>query len=261
MSVGTARSVEKFLNGDGGQVTRNKRELILDLCRGKNVLDLGAVQHSWKMSLENSEWLHAAICDVALKCVGVDYLGDDVAELNRRGFHMVVGDVLTDAPPEVGAYDVVVAGDIIEHLENPGVFMEYIAAALAPGGVAVITTPSALYPAQWWTLLGRRKPAISPEHAVLFDPFTFEKLVGRGPLKVSQFYWLTPSWWAFWDSGPIVANLVGRPLHFLTKLLLRWRPYLNSDFAAVVELRKPGDQSVDPSTSAREVMDYLRMPE
>jgi SAM-dependent methyltransferase len=249
----TAPEISAVLTGAAMRAV-DKRELILSMARGKDVLDTGCIQHSWRMSVDNPAWLHAAIRDVAQTCVGVDFLADDAAKLNELGFDVRVGNVLRDDPP--GQFDLVVAGDIIEHLEDPGVFLEYIAKALRPGGRAVITTPSAFYIAQWWTLLARGRPAISPEHAVLFDPFTFSKLVDRGPLELEELRWLTPSWWAFWDSGRLRANLIGRPLHLLMRPLLRLRPYLNSDFAAVLRLREGGGER-DVAGSARDVMDYL----
>ncbi len=232
----------------------NKRELILSAARGKDVLDTGCVQHSWRMSIDNPGWLHAGVRNAARSCVGVDFLADDAAELNERGYDIRVANVLRDEPP--GQFDVVIAGDIIEHLEDPGVFLEYIAKALRPDGRAVITTPNAFYIAQWWTLLARGKPAISPEHSVLFDPFTFAKLVERGPLELEALHWLTPSWYAFWDSGRWRANLIGRPLHAVSRLLLRRRPYLNSDFAAILRRREDAGER-DVASSARAVMQYL----
>jgi SAM-dependent methyltransferase len=233
-----------------------KAEFILRRCAGKAVLDCGAVQHSWRMSVENPDWLHARIREVAKSCVGVDFLADDVEELRRRGFDIRIGNVLTDDPPDEAAFDVVVAGDIVEHLEDPGTFLRYVARALRPDGVAVITTPSAFYVGQWWTLLAKGRPAISPEHCVLFDPFTFAKLVDRTPLEIAELRWLTPSWWAFWDSGRVVANLVGRPLHALSRVLLRGRPYLNSDFGVVLR-RRPEGWERDVRQSAADVMGYL----
>jgi SAM-dependent methyltransferase len=232
----------------------DKRELILSMARDKDVLDTGCVQHSWRMSVDNPDWLHAGVREIARSCVGVDFLADDASKLNERGYDIRVGNVLRDEPP--GRFDLVVAGDIIEHLDDPGVFLQYVARALRPDGRAVITTPSAFYIGQWWTLLARGKPAISPEHSVLFDPFTFSKLVERGPLELEALHWLTPSWWAFWDSGRLKANLIGRPLHAVSRLVMRARPYLNSDFAAVLRLRDEAAER-DVEGSARAVMQYL----
>ncbi len=232
----------------------SKRELVLDLCRGKDVLDLGCVEHSWQMSVTNPNWLHADIRDVARSCVGVDFLARDVAELNARGYEILTGNVLTDEPP--GQFDVVVAGDLVEHLENPGVFLDYVAAALRPGAVAVVTTPNAFYLAQIWNILGRGRPELSPEHVALYDPLTFTSLVERSRLHVRELVWLDLAWSAFSRSrNPLVRLGIWAPLHALTRIAVRFRPYLASDFAAVLELRDGG--GFDPEESAKRVMEFL----
>src|SRR5919199_1014197 len=232
----------------------SKRDLVLELCRGKDVLDLGCVEHSWQMSVTNPVWLHADIRDVARSCVGVDFLEADVAELASRGYDMVVGNVLVDDPP--GQFDVVVAGDLVEHLENPGVFLDYVAQALRPGGVAVVTTPNAFYLAQIWPILGRGRPAVSPEHVALYDPGTFARLVERSPLELREVFWLDLSWSAFSrNRSSLVRWGVWAPLHALTRGLVRARPYLASDFAAVLELRD--GNGFDPAESAGRVMEFL----
>lgn len=51
---------------------------------------------------------------------------------------------LTDvfALPETGQYDFITAGEILEHLEDPRALLRKIAALLAPGGHAYVTTPA-----------------------------------------------------------------------------------------------------------------------
>jgi hypothetical protein len=245
------------LSGRRGWPRRGKRELIMELCRDRSVLDLGCIQHSWRMSIDNPDWLHEAIRSVAASCTGVDYLNDDVEELRSRGYDIVYGDVLRDSPP--GKYQVVTAGDLVEHLGNPGLLLDYIADALTDDGVAVITTPNAVYAAQFWTVIARGRPDISPEHAVLFDPFTFGKLVERSPLQIRDLYWLEPSWSAFWNTrNPAVEWLVRRPLHKVTLGLTAMRPYLNSDFAAVLEPRVDAPIPT-PEMNADAVMRYLHV--
>ena len=244
----------KFLLGERRARPIGKRDLILRVCHQKDVLDLGCVEHSWRMSIDNPSWLHAAIRDVAASCVGVDFLADDVAELNKRGFEMVYGDVLRDEPP--GRFDVVVAGDLVEHLGNPSWFLDYVGRALRPDGIAVVTTPNALYLDQFLTVLLRGRPDISPEHALLFDPFTFATLVSRSPLRLRALHWLEPSWSVLWNAKRPAATL-GRTLHLVTYPVIAWRPYLNSDFAAVMELRKSTDEQFSAGTSAAAVMEWL----
>jgi len=255
---GDGNVLERFLAGRHVGPRVSKRDLVLELCRGKSVLDLGCVEHSWRMSLENPRWLHAEIAAVASSCLGLDFLEQDVAELSARGWNIVAGDVLRDEPP--GRFDVVVAGDLIEHLENAGVFLEYVARALAEGGIAVVTTPNALYPAQLWSVLGRGRPEISPEHVALYEPGSFARLVERSPLRIRELRWLELTWSAFSHAGnPLVRAGVWAPLHALTRAAVASRPYLGSDFAAVLE-RRPDGPARDVQADARDVMEFLHRP-
>ena len=248
--------VDRVLGGARDLHPLTKRALILALCRGRSVLDLGCVQHSWRMSIENPHWLHSEIAEVAADCTGVDYLEADVIELNRRGYHMIVGDVLKDDPP--GQYDVVVAGDLIEHLDNPGLFLEYIGKALRPEGLAVITTPNAFDVNQLWTILANRKPDINPEHVSNLDPFTMEKLVERSPLRIAEMFWLHQSWWAFCSNRRLSVRIVaGLLLAPFTAAVVRWRPYLRSDFAVILRRDEDHRAPFDPEVSASRVTEYL----
>ncbi|MDP3685221.1 MAG: hypothetical protein Q8R32_00125, partial [bacterium] len=64
--------------------------------QGKEVLDVGCVDHDWRTSLR-PDWLHAQLCRVARRVVGLDVLAEDVRELGRRGFRMVQGNAETFA--------------------------------------------------------------------------------------------------------------------------------------------------------------------
>lgn len=76
----------------------------------------------------------------ARSCIGLDILEADVGALVERGYDVRVHD-LTSKPFD-GHFNLVVAGEIIEHLGNPEDFLRNAAAALLPGGRLVVTTPN-----------------------------------------------------------------------------------------------------------------------
>ena len=245
-------TVECVLAGAGIGTAPTKVDFILELCRGRRVLDVGCVQHTWEQSVRNPNWLHRKIREVSASCVGVDYLAEDVTRLQGLGYDMVVGDVLRDDPP--GTFEVVVLGDLIEHLESPVRLLEYAASALEPGGKVVVTTPNATYLGQFVTVLARRRPAINPEHVMIFDPFTFRNLIERSPLEVEELVWLASSWRALWNSRfRVVRKIVSPALSRLTTRAVGWRPYLSSDFAAVLGHRQ-GAPEMDPQARAAAVV-------
>src|SRR5688572_13790842 len=81
-------------------------ELMRELCRGKDVLDLGCVQHDAAQA-EQPEWLHQAIVEVAASVIGVDYSAHNVAKLKQRGYTMIGADVTKPLPIEA-SFDIIV---------------------------------------------------------------------------------------------------------------------------------------------------------
>ena len=78
---------------------------------------------------------------------------------------------------EPGAYDVVVLCDVIEHVRHPGDFLAKVRAALRPGGLLLIVTPST---ASWSArVMGRRWMELKPEHLYYFSPSTLTRQLTR----------------------------------------------------------------------------------
>ena len=73
--------------------------------------------------------------------VGVDCL--EVSGVRERTDDFYVADLEYGIPPEVGAgYDVVIAGDVIEHLSRPLEALREIAQVLRPGGQVILSVPN-----------------------------------------------------------------------------------------------------------------------
>jgi SAM-dependent methyltransferase len=98
--------------------------------------------------MKSPNWLHGRVAAVAQRCVGVDVLPDGVAAMLEQGYEVVVQDLgaglgeLADIAP----FDVIVAGELIEHVEALNMLFDVAAEALAPGGQLVITTPNPYAP-------------------------------------------------------------------------------------------------------------------
>ena len=90
---------------------------------GRTVLDCGAADHyCFGHKLSRGVWLHAGVRAVAKSVVGVDILRDAVEQLNAAGYDFRVADVERMDLSE--RFDVVLTGDLIEHLANPGAFLQ-----------------------------------------------------------------------------------------------------------------------------------------
>jgi 2-polyprenyl-3-methyl-5-hydroxy-6-metoxy-1,4-benzoquinol methylase len=115
---------------------------LCNLVRGRRILDVGVVDHFLDAS-SSERWLHGELCEVAEKCVGVDVLVEQLEQLRLRGYDVRNVD-LTHGPLDE-TFDIIVMGEIIEHIEQPGMLLRNAAMMLEEGGVLVLTTPNPWY--------------------------------------------------------------------------------------------------------------------
>jgi hypothetical protein len=119
---------------------------IRDRCVGRSVLDLGCFDETAQSKRDTSHWLHGAIADVASSVVGVDSspaLPVDGIETGQRS-RIVPGDVmkLREAVPPEAEFDVVVAGELVEHVADASAFLTMVKSEFA-GRELIVSTPNA----------------------------------------------------------------------------------------------------------------------
>jgi 2-polyprenyl-3-methyl-5-hydroxy-6-metoxy-1,4-benzoquinol methylase len=155
---------------------RDEREpIILDLVAGKDVLDVGCVEHLATRAA-TEEWLHKKLYARARSVLGLDLAEPEVKKLAGR-YNIVVGDAHSvDLHRD---FDCVVAGELIEHLDNPGMFLRNMLRHLRPGGQIILTTPNPFYPKRLLEVLTRGGTEINDEHTCWYCDVTLTQLLRR----------------------------------------------------------------------------------
>jgi hypothetical protein len=123
---------------------------IQSLCTGKTVLDLGAMDETAFASKRGKgTWLHEELAKVATTVVGVDNSSVVPEQGLRTGERSIIhhGDVhdLEDFLNRHAVVpDVVVAGELIEHVPNPLALLQALATTPSlRGKTLILTTPNA----------------------------------------------------------------------------------------------------------------------
>ena len=117
-------------------------------------------------------------------------------------------------------------GDVIEHVKDPGSFLEYYAQFLKEDGQMIICTPNVFGIRYVFQVLFFGKPGTNDEHTVGFDPYVMLELFDRTKLVPKDFFWLSeykrPSNW----KQKIIA--------VFSSVLVLFRKYFNSNFMFIV---------------------------
>lgn len=161
--------------------------VIAFLCRharGRRVLDLGCVNHNPE-NARSRHWVHKALVAVADTVVGLDLYAEGVESLRAQGFDVRHGDA--SAFSLESRFDVIVAGELIEHLGHPAGLIACARRHLAPDGVLLLTTPN---PWHWRLLIKAALAAdVRPnrEHVAWYCLATLGSLLAREGFAIVEF--------------------------------------------------------------------------
>lgn len=111
--------------------------------------------------------------------------------VGERLDHFIEADVSRGLPPDLGSYDVIVAGDILEHVVNPHLLLSDLRNHLAPGGQILVSVPNF---GHWYPRVkvatGRfdydQRGPLDHTHVRFFTRRTFERLVNACALHIAE---------------------------------------------------------------------------
>ena len=154
--------VYKVISYKNKQVDRE--DYLLKICSGKSVLNVGC------LAADKKSILHNKIESVSLRCLGLDIFDANVP-------NYIKGDAQNMAFDE--QFDVIVIGEVIEHLWNIEGCLRGAFKALKVGGTLVITTPNAYSPVFLKDAIRGKVVTNDPYHVLLFDITTLSNMLNN----------------------------------------------------------------------------------
>lgn len=160
-------------------------EYLCKLAKGKSVLDIGVVEHTSE-AINSPDWLHKHLYQSAKTCLGVDILEEEVKNLQSLKFNVIHADVTKS--PLKQKFDVIICGEVLEHLDTPGHLLGSAAEMLTPGGRFVLSVPNPWYINVVIKNVLNGTPYIdNADHVSWFDPCTLCELGQRHGLMLDRF--------------------------------------------------------------------------
>lgn len=168
------------------RIYKHKEELVTALIpENASVLDVGF--YGQGTGPDTPGWVHARIASRPGKTFGIDLEYDEhklpapeerYARMSAESFSL----------PE--RFDRIFAGDLIEHLSNPGLFLTAARAHLAPEGALILTTPNTFNLFNLAEKLTKEEPTVNSDHTMYFNRKTLTKLLEKNGFEVSEVSYL-----------------------------------------------------------------------
>ena len=173
---------------------------IKSLCANKRVLHLGCANYPFtEHSIENDMLLHFDLEKISKELYGFDFdqKGLDIlAAHGAKNLYRADLEHLEDVPLDK-TFDVIVAGEMIEHLNNPGLFLNGIQRFMNADTTLLITTINAYCGMRflWYGLRGNRgkQEPVHQDHVAYYSFSTLSEILKRHGLSVESF--------SFYDIG------------------------------------------------------------
>ena len=137
-----------------------------------HILDIGCARHNEEKRGEANLHDHL-IENTKSEIQGIDILEEEISKMREEGYNVRVGDA--EAFESSTEFDVIVAGEVIEHLKNIGNFITNIERNLSPGGKLILTTPNPEGFAYFRRALFRQSR--NPTHTCWVDPMNLEQVI------------------------------------------------------------------------------------
>lgn len=163
-------------------VFKNKALLLADrISSSDTVLDVGFLGQGIQQN--DSRWPHALLQQQAANVYGVDLSIDRTLFPNTLRYHEQSAEDFSF--PDV-SFDAVFAGDLIEHLSNPGLFLAACRTHLQAQGKLILTTPNAFNLFNIAEKITKDEPTVNADHTLYFNHKVLKKLLEKNGFVVDE---------------------------------------------------------------------------
>ena len=170
------------------KLLKQRETEILKYTKNKIVLDIGCIDHNLN-KIEENIWLHKLIKQNAKYLLGIDYDREKVNLI--EDYNIIYGNAENFKINK--KFDVIVAGEIIEHLANVGLFLDSARKHLKKDGLLIITTPNVWGIRRIIRMLLNLQIQSNEEHCLWYDEDMLWNILDRqGFEPIEYYYYLDP---------------------------------------------------------------------
>lgn len=148
----------------------DRQTFVLNRCMDKVVLDIGCAGP-----------FHKDLRDITKKCYGID---QTMVKDDPLFTQIVIG---KEPIPIYDDIQIVFCGEVIEHLSNPGLFLDEIKVGY-PNVEKIVTVPNA-FGRMHGGWMKKQQECTNKDHVAFYSYVTITNLLQRHGYEVKEFYW------------------------------------------------------------------------
>lgn len=173
----------------GSSEAKTRIDFLKSYLLGKKVIHFGCVDHIPLIEhrRKTGRWVHEVLSQVCEKVVGIDIVQEGIDYMKQNGFEAYNANVVTEEiPGEVKKerWDYIVAGEVLEHIDDPVQFLKAIKAKYGPVCERIIiTVPNAFSWSNFRAAL-RNEELINTDHRFWFTGYTLARVATESGILV-----------------------------------------------------------------------------
>lgn len=142
------------------------------------ILDIGCADGNFSETLAKKGY----------DCYGLEYLEEAIKDCTGKGIKVVQGSFLEKFPFEDNFFDLVFAGEVVEHTIDDLAFLGEINRVLKRGGILILTTPNLVSLGNRWLMLFGKLPrfAYSEFHYRIYTTVLIKNKIIKANFKIKK---------------------------------------------------------------------------
>jgi len=167
-----------------------RMDFVLNRCTGKRVLHLGCVDEGLTAErIKSGGLLHFKLIDVAIEVIGVDISKKGIQLLQEHGVdNLISGNIeqIDEIKKLKGHnFDIILLTEVLEHLNNPGLFLQGVKELFDRNTIMIVTVPNGL------RLTGLMRQIkgyefVHPDHNYWFSYMTIKTLMKKNGYNIEE---------------------------------------------------------------------------
>ncbi len=214
------------------KIVRDRDEYILAMCKGKNVLHIGAADCPYtRERFDDASLLYVKIDKVCKEQLGIDIDEDAVSYLNKkemRSSRLQLRDMNKLQDMDFRP-DVIIMGETLEHLMNLQISFDSLKHVMTEDTELVISVPNAFYIMNFIYALFSKEQQ-HDDHSVAFTFKTLTALLKKNNMHIRDFAF-TSLEFSRWKN----LNWKGKIMFVIVRIFIHISPLFNETLLAVVK--------------------------